>query len=234
MLIAARAAEAKPLVLEQVEDVGQGLAVGDLVGVVDRQVLEVGRDPPLADALGDRVARRLEFARRVVADRAPRPRDRQARSGSSLLRALSAIATPPSVPPEPTEQMNPSTLPPRLLEDLGPGALDMRLPVGDVVELVRPDRAARQLLRQLLGQPPRNLHVVVGVLVGLGRHLDQLGAIEPDRVLLLLALRLGDDDHRLEPHRIGDQREPDPGVARRPLDDRPARPQQPRASPHRG
>ena len=70
---------------------------------------------------------------------------------------------------------------------------------------------------------PRQLHVVVGVLVGLGRHLDQLGAVERQRVLLLLALRLGDDDDGLEAHRVGDQRQPDAGVAGGALDDRAAR-----------
>jgi hypothetical protein len=42
-----------------------------------------------------------------------------------------------------------------------------------------------------LGQAAGILHVVVGVLVGRGRHLDEFGAEQPQRVLLLLALRLG-------------------------------------------
>ena len=90
--------------------------------------------------------------------------------------------------------------------------------VGDVVELVGPDRAVRQLLVQLFGQALRHLDVVVGVLVGLGRHLDQLGAVKPQRVLFFLALRIGNDDHRFEAQGIGHQRQPDPGIACRALD----------------
>ena len=72
--------------------------------------------------------------------------------------------------------------------DFRPGRLDVALAVGDVVELVGPDRAVLFGLRQLLGEPAGEFHVIVGVGVGHGRHLDQLGAAQPQRVLLLLAL----------------------------------------------
>jgi len=52
-------------VLEQVEAGGDRLRIRDLEGVVDREALEVGGDPPLADALGDRAALGLELAGRV-------------------------------------------------------------------------------------------------------------------------------------------------------------------------
>ena len=107
----------------------------------------------------------------------------------------------------------------------------MALAVGDVVELVGPDRAVRLGLRQLLGQPAGDLHVVVGIGVGDGRHLDQFGAAEPQHVLLLLALRLRDDDHGAKAERVADQRQADAGVAGGAFDDHAARPQ--RALRHR-
>ena len=107
------------------------------------------------------------------------------------------------------------------------GGADMAVAVGDIVELVGPDRAVRLCLRQLLGEPTRHLHVVVRVLVGHRRHLDQFGAEHAQRVLLLLALRVGNDDHRAVAERLGDDRQPDAGIAGRALDDHAAGPQQP-------
>ena len=144
---------------------------------------------------------------------------------TSLLRALSAIATPASVPPVPTEQMKPSTLPSVWFQISGPVVSIVALAVGDVVELVRPDRAVRFALRQLLGQPAGNLHVVVGIGVGNGRHLDQLGAAEPEHVLLLLALRFRDHDHGAKAEGIADEGQSDPGITSGAFHDHAARPQ---------
>ena len=80
---------------------------------------------------------------------------------------------------------------------------------------------------QLLGQPAGQLHVVVRVLVGHGRHRAQIGTHQPQHVHLLLALRLGDHDHGPVAAHVADQRQPDPGIAGRALDDRAARAQQP-------
>ena len=57
------------------------------------------------------------------------------------------MPTPASVPPVPTAQMKPSTLPPVWSQISGPVGLDVAVAVGDVVELVRPDRAVRLLAR---------------------------------------------------------------------------------------
>ncbi len=136
------------------------------------------------------------------------------------------MPTPASVPPVPTardEAVDPAV---GLAPDLGPGALDVGLAVGDVVELVGPDRAVRLLGGELLGEPAGIAHVVVGVLVGHGRHQDQLGAAEEKHVLLLLALRLGHHDHRAVAQRVADERKPDAGVAGGALDDRAARAQE--------
>jgi hypothetical protein len=109
-----------------------------------------------------------------------------------------------------------------LLPDLGRGGLDMGLPVRDIVELVGPDRARGFRLGQRRREPGGILHVIVRIAVGHRGHLDKLGAEQPQRVLLLPALGLGDDDDAAKAHRRADERKPDPGVARRALDDRAA------------
>ena len=98
-------------------------------------------------------------------------------------------------------------------------------PVGGVVPLVGPDGAVGLGLGERLGQPLRIVHVVVGVLVGQRRHLDELGAEQAQRVLLLLALRLGNDDDGAEAQRIADDGEADAGVAGGALHHRAAGPQ---------
>ena len=48
---------------------------------------------------------------------------------------------------------------------------------------------------------------------GQRRHLDELGATQPQRVLLFLALRFRDQDQRPVTSRAGDHRKADPGIA---------------------
>ena len=88
----------------------------------------------------------------------------------------------------------------------------MGLAIVQVVPLVGEDDAVLFRLLQLLGQPPPDMLVIVGIGVGDRRHLDQLGAAQPQHVLLLLALRLRNDDQRAVAARIGDQRQPDAGI----------------------
>ena len=59
--------------------------------------------------------------------------------------ALSPSPTPASVPPVPTEQVNPSIRPSICVPDFLGGADDMRAAIGDIVELVGPDRVGRLL-----------------------------------------------------------------------------------------
>ena len=103
----------------------------------------------------------------------------------------------------------------------------MRLAVGHIVELVGPNRAIGFGLRQSFGQSARIAHVVVGVLIGRGGHLHEFCARQPQHVFLFLALGFGNDDHRLEPHRGPDQRQTNPGVARRAFDNGAAGAQKP-------
>ena len=98
----------------------------------------------------------------------------------------------------------------------------MRLTVGDIVELVCPDCSVRIGCGKLLCQTTGDLHIVVRVGVGGGRHFDKLCAKKLQRVLFLLALGLGNDDHRLVAKRVGNQRKPDAGVAGRTFHNRAA------------
>ena len=221
-----RRPHAEALLAQELEDERHRLRVGDAVGHVDAQALEVRGDPPLADALGHRRALGLQRAVRVVvperrAFRVGEPDPHRGRAGAQPLgdageRAAGAHRADEAV-----------DAPVHLLPDLGRRALHMRLSVHDVVELVRPDRAVRIARRDLLGKPARIAHVVVGVAVRHRRHLDELGAREADHILLFLALGLRDHDDGAKPHRGADQRQPDPGIAGGPLDDGPARPELP-------
>src|SRR5712691_40578 len=111
--------------------------------------------------------------------------------------------------------------------DLGAGRLVMAAPVGEVVELVGPDRAVRLLLRDLLGEGPGIAHIVHRVGVGHRRDEPQIDAAQEQHVLFFLALRLGHDDDGAVAARIADKRKTDPGIAGGALDDDPARPKEP-------
>ena len=56
--------------------------------------------------------------------------------------------------------------------------------------------------------------VVVGIGIGQRRYLDELGAAQPQHVLLFLALRFRDQDQRAVTARAGDDGETDTGIAR--------------------
>ena len=74
-------------------------------------------------------------------------------------------------------------------------------------------------LAQLVRHAPADVLVVVRIGVGHRRHLDELGAAQAQRVLLLLALRLRDHDQRAVAAGVRDDGEADAGVAGRRLDD---------------
>ena len=137
------------------------------------------------------------------------------------------MPTPDRVPPVPTEHANPSTFPSCLLPDFGAGRLVVAAPVGEVVELVGPDRPVRLLRRDLGGEPLGIAYVIVWIGIGRGRHQPQIGAAQPQHVLFFLALRLGHDDDRAVAAGITDQRQADAGIAGGALDNDPAGPQQP-------
>ena len=212
--------------LEQVEDDRHGLLVGDLIGDVDRRALEILRDAALADALGDRRALGLELAGRVVAVErgAHRIGDGDLRLTLALFERDADARERPAGADRAHEAVD---LALGLRPDLRPGGLDVALAVGDVVELVRPDRAMRLRLVELLGEPTGDLHVIVRIGIGHRRHLDQLRPAQAQRVFLLLALRVGNDDDGAIAERVGDERKADAGVAGGSLDDHPAGPERP-------
>ena len=62
-----RSTEIQALVAHQVVDDRKRLGIGKAVGCVDRRLGKIGGDPPLADALGNRIAFRLQLAMDVMA-----------------------------------------------------------------------------------------------------------------------------------------------------------------------
>ena len=100
-----------------------------------------------------------------------------------------------------------------LLPDLRAGGDVVGLAVVEVVPLVGEDDAVLFGGLELFGEPAADMLVIVRIGVRLGRHLDQLGAAQPQHVLLFLALRFRDHDQRAIAARVGDQREPDAGIA---------------------
>ena len=106
-----------------------------------------------------------------------------------------------------------------LLEDLGPGQVDVALAVGEVVKLVRPDRARRFGLREIFGEASRHVDEVVGVLERNRGDFTQVRAAEAKHVFLFLALGIGDDDHRAVAERVAHEREANSRVARGAFDD---------------
>ena len=100
-----------------------------------------------------------------------------------------------------------------LLPDLRSGGFVMRLGVVEIVPLVGEQHAVRLGLAKLGGQPPPDMLIVVRIGEGQRRHFDQLGAAQPQHVLLFLALRFRDQDQRAITARAGDDRETDAGIA---------------------
>ena len=204
---------------QQVEHLNKRLLVGDLVEHVGAEALEIGGDPALPDALGDRGALGLGLAVAVEREEA-----RSHGIGERDLDALGLKEGPDagngSAGPDGAGEAGHGAA--GLLPDFRPRRVDVGLAVGGVVELVGPDRARAAAAGERLGEAPRVADVVVGILVGGGGDLDELGSGEAEHVLLLLALGLGDDDHGPEPHRGADEGESDAGVSGGPLDDGPA------------
>ena len=101
----------------------------------------------------------------------------------------------------------------------------MAAPVGDIVELVRPDGAVGFGLGERLGEAAGIAHVIVGIGIGDGGNLDQLGPGQAQHVLLFLRLSVGDDDHGAIAERARHHRNADARVAGRAFDDHSARAQ---------
>src|SRR4029453_3571297 len=142
-----------------------------------RRAVDIPGDAPLADPFGDGAAFGLQLAGGEVGIHrgaggggacdldvrgAPLGRHRDAAQGAAGAdRADEAI-----------------DLAVCLLPYLRTGGAVVPRAVRDIVELVGPDHAIWVARLQLLGEAAGHLHVVVGILVGNGRHLLQLRAGE--------------------------------------------------------
>src|SRR6516164_6648858 len=125
------------------------------------------------------------------------------------------MPTPESVPPVPTEQVKPSTLPSVSSHISGP--------VVEVVELIGPDCAIGFARRDFFGEPPGVARIVHRVGIGDSGNKAEIDAAQAQHVLLLLALRLGHDDHGAVAARVTDERQADAGVPGGAFDDDAAR-----------
>src|SRR5690606_13349245 len=94
---------------------------------------------------------------------------------------------------------------------------DVSVTIGNIVELIGPDRAIGLRFCELFSQPACTLHVVVRVSVGNRLDLDQLCSHQAQSVLFFFALRLGNDDHRPVAESLGHQGEADTGIPGSPL-----------------
>ena len=221
---ARRSAEQQPFLNHQIEHDRQRLLVGDLVGEINRRAFKIGGDPVLADALGDGGARALEFARGVerVQRRAQRVSERDLDVWVALFERHADASQRPAAADRADEAMNFAA---EIVIDLRPGRFIMAAPVGDIVELVRPDGAVGFGLGERIGEAPRIANVIVGIGIGDGGNLDQLGAGKAQHVLLFLRLSVGDDDHGAIAERARHHRDADARVAGRAFDDHSARAQ---------
>src|SRR5690606_33248305 len=94
--------------------------------------------------------------------------------------------------------------------------------VREVVPLVRVEHAVLLGRLELLRGARRDVHVVVRIAIRHGRHLAELRTAKPQRILLLLRLRVRHQDQRAVAARVADQREAYAGIAGRALDDQAA------------
>ena len=213
-----------PSYFKQIEYIRQRLGIGDAISVIDLQPLDILGDPPLPDAFGDRRPLRGQFAGgEITVKRRPfrisqgDPHVFFARSQSLAYAGKRAARSDRG-----NKTVNSSA---RLFPDFRRRGLEMRPFVGHVVELVGPDNTVFFGLGHLFGQSLGVADEVVRISIRHRRNLDQRGADQSQRVFLFLTLGLGDNDDGFIAHRRADQRQTDPGVACRALDDGSARPE---------
>src|SRR5690606_25985269 len=212
---------AKAFLFEKLEANPDGFVIRDLPGVVDHDTLEVLRDAALSDALGYGAAFGLELARGVVTVKC-RPRRVCEANLNVLALGLEANGDATQRSPGTDGAAEAIHLSARLFPDFLGRCLDVSLAVGNIVELVRPDRAIGLGFREGFGKTCGVLHVVVRIPVWDRGHFHQGGAEQAQRVFLLLRLGLRNDDHRPEAHGGADYRQADARIARRAFHDRPA------------
>ena len=136
----------RPSSCDQVEDDRQRFLVGDLEGEVRREAFEIGGDAALPDAFGDRAALGLQLAFGVEAVERRAQRIGERDLDVRVLRLQADARRRPACrrcrPPRRSRRPCRPVCAPDLLRR---GA-DMAVAVGDIVELVGPDRAVRLAL----------------------------------------------------------------------------------------
>src|SRR5262249_42922153 len=153
---------------------GNRFLVWYLEGPVDLKSFEIGSDTSLADAFGDRTAFGLELPGRLIAEerRAGRIGEADDDIGFPFAKCLGNPRKRAAGADRANESVD---LAVSLFPDFGAGSFDVRLAVGDIVELVGPDGAVLLLARQSFCHAAGDFHVIVGVTVGYRRNLDQVG-----------------------------------------------------------
>src|SRR5829696_5611317 len=152
--------DVEALVMDEAESRDEALLILDEEGFIDGEALQVGGDPALPDAFGDRAALGFQLAAGVIAverrawdvgdgdgDVQPALTKGHGNAGKGAARADGADET--------------VDFPVRLRPDFRPGRPDMHVAVRDIVELVGEDGALWMLAPQPFGHPRGDLHIIV-------------------------------------------------------------------------
>src|SRR6516162_4818652 len=206
-------AKAQALMLEQVEEIGHRLGVGNHIGLVDTHIGNDRGDAPEADAFRDRAALRrlcLATGEEIIHRGAARFGNADEAVLLPLAQECGDAGDRAAGADQTDKTVDPSV---RILPDLRTCRRVMRLAVVEIVPLVGKNDAVGFALAQMFGKALADMLILVRIAVGDRRYFDQLGAAETQRILLLLALRLRDHDHSAISAGAGDECQPDACVA---------------------
>src|SRR5579864_8200836 len=215
---ARRAAETQPLMLEQFVDQRNRFLVGNEVSLVDDGLLDDSGYPAESNTFRDRAARRglgFTMLEQLV-------HSRSARIGAANHNVRIPFLQEPAYTGKcaagPDRANEPIDLPVRLLPDLRARRLVMSFRIVQIVPLIGEQHAIWFALSQPIRKAPADMLIVVWIGIGQRRYLDELGAAEPQHVLLFLALRLRNDNQRPVTAGARHDRKSDTGIAGRGLD----------------
>ena len=113
-----------------------------------------------------------------------------------------------------------------LTPNFRPRRLNMRLPVGDIVELIGPNRTVFVFFGQFSGQSAGIFDVIIVIGIRNGRHFNQFSSGQTQHVLFFIALRFRNNNDGFIAKRIGDQRNANACISCCTFDNRAARFQQ--------
>ena len=140
--------------LKQVENHWQGFLIRNLIGIVDRRAVQIGGDAALADSLGDRRSVSLQLTGFDPGiDGGAKWIGRGDPDFSTVFFKRNTYASKRAAGADGAGESVDAAL--RLVPNFRSCSLDMGLAVGDIVELVGPNRATRLGLCELLRYPCR-------------------------------------------------------------------------------